>query len=196
MSTDRFPEADYAATPLTEEERWGLIPDHITTRGELIEAENISVTAAEKSAFALKRNVLDEDYLQMLHMAMFRTVWNWAGEYRRSEHRTGVHYWRIAMELRELLVNTRVWLEHKTYGPDEIAARFHHKLCWIRCFPDGNGRHARLAADLLLVSLDQPRFSWGRQGLIDPSQRRQRYADALRAADGHDLQPLLDFVRT
>lgn len=196
MSDDSLSDVDDVASPLTAEERQGLIPSHIILRRDLIEAENICVTAAEKSAFALKRNVLDEDYLQMLHMAMFRDVWNWAGEYRRSEHRTGVHYWRIATELRELLVNTRFWLEHKTYGPDEIAARFHHKLCWIRCFPDGNVRHARLATDLLLVSLEQPRFSWGRQGLMDSRPRRQRYIDALRAADGNDLQPLLDFVRT
>jgi fido (protein-threonine AMPylation protein) len=28
--------------------------------------------------------------------------------------------------------------------------RFHHRLVQIHPFPDGNGRHARLAADLLV----------------------------------------------
>lgn len=196
MSCDFFSDTEGMAIALTGEEGSGLIPSHIVLRSELIEAEKINVAAAERSAFALKRDVLDEFNLQMLHMAMFRDVWKWAGEFRRIEHTTGVHYWRILTELRELLVTAGFWLEQNIYAIDEIAARFHHKLVWIRCFQGGNGRHARLAADLLLVSFDQPRFSWGGQGLKDPALARQRYLNALRAADENDLQPLLDFVRT
>ena len=90
----------------------------------------------------------------------------------------------------------RYWIAHKTYPVDEIAARFHHKLVWIHCFPNGNGRHARLAADLLLVSLGQPRFTLGRQGLVNPGETRQGYVAALQAADNHDIQLLLAFVRS
>jgi Fic-DOC domain mobile mystery protein B len=196
MSEDPLFEPDDAATPLTAEEKQDLIPSYIALRRELNEAEQINVTAAEQTAFARRRNVLDERYLRRLHQSMFRDVWKWAGKFRKSERNIGVQPWRIAPELRELLDNVRFWIAHKTYVVDEIAARFHHKLVWIHCFPNGNGRHARLAADLLVVSLGQARFTWGRQSLVNPGQTRQRYVAALQAADNHDIQPLLAFVRS
>jgi Fic-DOC domain mobile mystery protein B len=196
MSEDPLFEADDAATPLTAEEKQGLIPSYIALRRELNEAEQSNVTAAEQAAFARKRDVLDERYLRLLHQNMFGDVWKWAGEFRKSERNIGVQPWRIATELRELLDNVRYWVGHKTYPVDQIAARFHHKLVWIHCFPNGNGRHARLATDLLLTALGQPRFTWGRQSLIDSGETRKRYVAALRAADNHDIQPLLGFVRS
>jgi len=80
--------------------------------------------------------------------------------------------------------------------PDGIAARFHHRLVWIHAYPNGNGRHARLATDLPLKANGQRRFSWGSQSLIDALQTRQNYVKALRAADNHDFTPLIAFVRS
>ena len=196
MSEDPLLEADDAATPLTADEKRGLIPSYITLRRELNEAEQVNVTAAEQAAFARKRNVLDERYLRAPHGSMFGDVWTWAGEFRKTERNIGVPPWCIAIDLRELLDNARHWIDHNTYPADEIAARFHHKLVWIHCFPNGNGRHARLATDLLLVNIGRPRFTWGRQGLINSGETRQRYVEALRAADNHDIGPLLEFVRS
>jgi Fic-DOC domain mobile mystery protein B len=127
---------------------------------------------------------------------MFGRVWDWAGEYRRTDKNVGVASYRVAQEVRQLLDNCRYWVEHNSYEADEIAARFHHKLVWIHCYPNGNGRHARIAADLLLAAMDRPRFSWGRESLIDANETRHRYVAALRAADGHDMRPLLGFVRS
>ena len=196
MSTDPLFEADDAATPLTPEEKLGLIPSYITLRRELNEAEQINVTRAEQWAFSRKRDVLDEAYLRRLHKQMFQDVWTWAGEFRTSERNIGVEPWRIATELREVLENVRYWIDHQTYLIDEIAARFHHKLVWIHCFANGNGRHGRLATDLLLVNLGQPRFTWGSQSLVNAGDTRRSYVVALRAADNRDIQPLLTFVRS
>ena len=196
MSKDPLFEADDAATPLTPEEKLGLMPNYISLRRELNEAEQINVTRAEQTAFARKRAVLDERYLRRLHKQMFRDVWTWAGEFRTSERNIGVEPWRIAVELHELLENVRYWIAHQTYPIDEIATRFHHKLVWIHCFANGNGRHGRLAADLLLVSFGQPRFTWGRQSLVSAGDTRRGYVAALRAADNRDVQPLLAFVRS
>ena len=196
MSTDPLFEADDAATPLTSEEKLGLMPSYITFRRELNEAEQINVTHAEQWAFSRKRDVLNEAYLRRLHKQMFQDVWTWAGEFRTSERNIGVEPWRIVTELRELLENVRYWIAHQTYTADEIAARFHHKLVWIHCFANGNGRHGRLATDLLLVNLGQPRFTWGRQSLVNAGDTRRSYVAALRAADNRDIQPLLKFVRS
>lgn len=193
---DLLLEEDDASTPLTVEEREGLIPSYVTMRRELNEAEQANILEAEQWAFARTRNVLDERFLTALHKRMFGRVWRWAGKFRRTERNVGVDPFRIATDLRQLLDDSRYWIEHATYLPDEICARFHHRLVAIHPFPNGNGRHARLATDLLLVELGQPRFSWGRTNLVNPGETRQAYVTALRAADGRNIQPLLTFVRS
>lgn len=187
---------DDAETPLSPEERDGIIPSYITLRGELNAAEQDNILEAESWAFRRRRDVLDEKFLNNLHQRMYGRVWRWAGQYRRSDKNIGVDWSTIPQHLRQLLDDGRFWVEHESYGSDEIAARFHHKLVWIHCYPNGNGRHGRLAADLLLTSMDRPRFSWGSANLVDVSETRLRYVAALRAADGHDFTPLLEFVRS
>lgn len=77
----------------------------------------------------------------------------WAGKSRRSGKNIGIDAYRIPTELRQLLDDCRYWIENATYEPDEIATRFHHRLVWVHIFPNGNGRHARLATDLLLAAM-------------------------------------------
>lgn len=194
--TKPIDEQDDAATPLSEEEREGLIPSYITLRGELNEAEQANILEAQEWAFARKRDVLHEKFLNNLHERMFGNVWRWAGSYRRTGKNVGVDAYRIPLELRQLLDDCRHWIDHETYEPDELAARFHHKLVWIHSYPNGNGRHARLATDLLLASLGRERFTWGSENLVSPSKTRQCYIAALRDADNHNIQSLLRFVRS
>jgi len=194
--TDPLFEHDDAATPLSEEEKEGLIPSYITLRGELNEAEQANILEAEAWAFKRKRNVLVERFLNSLHKRMYDRVWNWAGEYRRTGKNIGVDAYRIPTQLRQLIEDCRFWIENETYPPDEIAAQYHHKLVWIHAYPNGNGRHARLATDLLLTALGRERFTWGQVNLVDVSETRQAYVAALRAADAHDYGPLFEFVRS
>ncbi len=194
--TDLLLEQDDASTPLTHEEREGLFPSYITLRSELNEAEQSNILEAEEWAFARTRDVLNERFLTNLHKRMFGRVWHWAGEFRRTERNIGIVPYRIPIDLRQLLDDCRYWIVHGTYKPDEIAARFHHRLVLIHSFPNGNGRHARTAADLLLVRLSRPRFTWGRASLVNVSETRETYIAALQAADHHDIAPLLAFVRS
>lgn len=194
--TGLLDQTDDAATPLDEEEKDGLIPSYITLRGELNEAEQANILEAADWAFDRKRDVLDEKFLNDLHKRMFGRVWKWAGSYRHSGKNVGVDAYMIPQELRQLLDDCRYWIENDTYSADEIAARFHHKLVWIHAYPNGNGRHARLATDLLLTAMKEPRFTWGSENLTDPGETRQLYIAALRAADAHDIGPLMEFVRT
>jgi Fic-DOC domain mobile mystery protein B len=190
-------EGDDAATPLTPEEREALIPTYITLRGELNEVEQIGIADADRWAFARRRGgVLDEEFLRQLHKRMFGDVWKWAGQFRTTPRNIGVEAWEIGPRLRQLLDDVRYWVEHQTYTTDEIAVRFHHRLVWIHPFPNGNGRLSRLAADLLAVQLDQERFTWGSGNLVATAELRKRYVDALRAADGHDIGPLMTFTRS
>jgi len=193
--TDPLDPQDDGNTGLTPEEREGLVPSYITTRAELNEAEQANILEGREWAFSRKRDILDEALLKKLHIRMYGNVWAWAGRYRDSGKNIGVEAHRITTELKQLLDDVRSWIEHDTYPADEIAARFHHRLTHIHCYPNGNGRHARMATDLLLTSLGERPFSWGSANLVDAGKTRQRYIAALRAADKHDIGPLLEFVR-
>ena len=194
--TDPLAEQDDASTPLSPEERERLIPSYITLRGELNEAEQANILEGDAWAFSRKRNVLDEAFLNTLHKRMYGNVWRWAGTHRKSQKNIGIEFYKIPTELRTLLDDCRYWIERNIYPPEELAARFHHRLVWIQCYPNGNGRHARLAADLLLASLSRERFSWGSANLVDAGVTRAAYVAALRAADKNDYGPLFAFVRS
>lgn len=195
MSDPLFEAEDDAATPLAPDERAQLIPTYITTRAQLNEAEQIGISQADLWAFQRRRNVLDEAFLLALHKRMLGGVWRWAGAFRTTERNIGIEAYRIGMELRTLTGDATYWIDHQTYGPDEIAVRFHHRLVAIHPFSNGNGRHARLAADLLAVGLGRDRLTWGSANLVEAAQTRARYIAALKAADSHDLGPLLTFAR-
>jgi len=196
VSDPLFDAEDDAATPLTPDERAQLIPTYITTRAQLNEAEQANIADADLWAFSRKRDVLDEAFLMNLHKRMLNGVWKWAGSVRQTERNIGIQAYRIGMELRQLLDDVRYWVEHRTFSPDEIAVRFHHRLVFIHPFPNGNGRHARLVADLLAVQLGQARFSWGSANLGAVDNARDAYVAALKAADNHDIAPLLAFARS
>jgi Fic-DOC domain mobile mystery protein B len=127
---------------------------------------------------------------------MLGDVWRWAGKFRASERNLGITFYEIPVAVRQLLDDTKAWIQYKTYPPDEIAVRFHHRLVQIHAFPNGNGRHARLMADLLVMGLGSERFSWGSANLKDAGAVRQRYIAALQSADNHDISPLLAFARS
>lgn len=187
---------DDAATPLTPEERRDLIPSYITNRDQLNEVEQLGITEADRWAFSRKRDVVNQRFLLNLHKRMFEDVWKWAGTFRTRPRNIGVEAYRIAVDLHQLLDDVRYWVDHSTYGVDEIALRFHVRLTWIHPFPNGNGRHARLAADLLVVSLGGQRFSWGAGHLVDADNLRKTYISAVRAGDRHEFGPLLSFARS
>jgi Fic-DOC domain mobile mystery protein B len=195
MADELFQEPE-DATPLTPEERAELIPAHIAYRTELNAAEQENIARGQDWALARKRDLLSEKFIKDLHARMLGDVWRWAGKYRTTERNLGIHYYEISIAVRELLEDAKTWVQHNTYSADEIAVRFHHRLVMIHPFPNGNGRHSRLIADLLVMSLGGERFSWGRANLQQASDMRRQYIEALRAADKHDYAALLKFARS
>lgn len=193
--SDLFEEPD-DATPLTPEEQPELIPAHIAFRSELNEAEQTNIARAQDWALARRREVLTENFIKTLHKKMLGDVWRWAGKFRTSERNLGIAPSEIPIALRQLLDDARTWIEHQSYPADEIAVRFHHRQVQIHPFANGNGRHARLLADLIVMSLGGERFSWGKTNLQNAGEVRERYIKALQAADNHDLGPLLVFARS
>ena len=196
--TDIFQEPD-DATPLAPEERDALLQTWITDRDDLNEAEQENIVKG--AAWARRRrgkavDLLNEDFAKTLHKQMFGEVWKWAGAYRQTERNIGIEAYRIPTEMPAMFGDVRYWIEHETHTPDEIAVRLHHRLTAIHPFPNGNGRHARLMADLLIERLGGQAFTWGGGSLANIGELRKRYVAALKAADNHDVGPLLKFARS
>ena len=196
MTAKLFEDDDDANTPLTGEEREQIIPSYITMRHELNEAEQVNIGQALRWVTIRKRDILDQEFLSQLHKRMFGDVWRWAGQYRTTPRNIGVDAYRIPMDLRQLVDDARYWVEHETYPPDEIAIRFSHRLVAIHPFPNGNGRFSRMVGDMLAVQLGSTPFTWGSVGLVNASETRAAYVAALKAADRHDIGPLLAFARS
>lgn len=185
-------------TPLDPDEKAGLLPQHLATKGDLNDWEQENLLRALRW---LKRarspDVLSEGFCRTLHSKMFDLTWAWAGTFRKSDKNIGCDWTQVAVRLNTLFGNVRWWIENATFPVDEIAARFHRDLVWIHPFPNGNGRHSRMMADALLRSMGQPAFTWGNSGnLVAANAARARYLAALRAADQGNFQLLLAFVRS
>jgi Fic-DOC domain mobile mystery protein B len=127
---------------------------------------------------------------------MLGEVWNWAGMYRRSERNIGIEAYRIVTDVPMMFDDVGYWITNAVYSSDEIAVRLHHRLVAIHPFANGNGRHARLMADLLVERLTGTAFSWGAGTISGVGELRARYIAGLRSADAHDLGPLLAFARS
>lgn len=196
MTDALFHEDDDANTPLDAEEMQQLIPSYITLRRELNEAEQVNIAHASKWLSSRRSDPLDEALLRELHRRMFGQVWRWAGHYRKTARNIGEDANRVRMDTAQALDDARFWVANATYAPDEIAVRFSHRLVAIHPFPNGNGRLSRMAGDLLAVQLGRPQFSWGSHSLTDANVTRAAYIAALRAADAHDLGPLILFARS
>ena len=150
------PEYIEGQTPLDDDEQEGLLITTITTRGELDEFEQLNIE--EAIIWSLRRSfkledVFTESLIKTLHIKMYGNVWKWAGEFRKSNKNIGVDKFEISVELNKLLNDTIYWIENKVFEPDEIAIRFKHRLVSIHCFPNGNGRHSRLIADIIIEKI-------------------------------------------
>jgi len=181
------------ATPLDPDEFSGLKFPHIQTRGELDQMEQVNIQDGLRWLAQQKEiNVFNDTFLRELHKRLFGEVWSWAGSFRLTEKNIGVAPEQIAVSLRNLLDDVEYWCEYETYDQQEIALRFHHRLVQIHLFPNGNGRHARIATDaLLLKKFGKSEIKWGNTQLQDSGKHRKDYIESLRQADKGDYEPFL-----
>ena len=185
-------------TPLDEDEKEGLRIKSLTTRGELDELEQLNIEKAIEWTMTRKQKpekILTHDFVRLLHYKMFGDVWKWAGEFRHTNKNLGCDWQQVGILLRQLNDDGAYWLENKTFSDTEIALRYKHRIVSIHCFPNGNGRHSRLMADVIISHIfRRPVFAWGGTYLSDNGEARKNYLIAVRQADKGDLKPLIDFA--
>ncbi len=189
-------------TPLDPDEKDGLLIPTVLTRGELDEVEQRNIeeairwTLERRKRFSMDE-IFTEQFVIELHKRMYGEVWEWAGRFRNTNKNIGVDKYQIGTELRALLDDCRYWIENKTFSEDETAVRFKHRIVSIHCFANGNGRHSRLIADVVIEKVfGQPVFTWGSQSLIRKNNFRSAYLAALRNADNGNVESLIAFARS
>jgi Fic family protein len=91
----------------------------------------------------------------------------------------------------KLVTDVQHWIGTKEYPGPVVAALAHFGLISIHPFEDGNGRTARLLADMILQQT-----GWSNEGMLSVSEailrRQQDYYDALRSTQGEDFRPDVD----
>lgn len=186
-------------TPLNEEEKEGLKIKSITTQKELDEFEQLNIEKAVEwtiRANLTPKKILTEKFIKDLHKKMYDDVWKWAGEFRMTDKNIGIKWSQIGIELKNLIDDTKYWIENKTYPPIEIAIRFKHRIVAIHCFPNGNGRHSRMMADIIIKSIfGKEIFSWHQSNMVKANETRNEYINALRKADNGNIAPLIKFAK-
>ncbi|TGK61624.1 mobile mystery protein B [Leptospira wolffii] len=187
-------------TPIDPDEKNGLKIRSISILDELNEWEQWNIEKAVEWSMRKRFSrdtILQMDFVDKLHKRMFGEVWGWAGTHRKTNKNIGVDKFQISSRLSGLLSDCRFWIENGTYGGDEIAIRFKHRIVSIHCYPNGNGRHSRLMADIIVTNLfNLAPFSWGRFSSFSEDLSRKKYLEALRDADRGDLSSLIRFARS
>ena len=187
-------------TPLTDDEKEGLLIKSISTRGELDEFEQHHI---EKAMLWLRRKqfsaeeIISEKFVRDLHRRMYEGVWKRAGQFRRSEKNIGLASHQVSTSLRQLLGDCLFWFQHGTYPEEELVIRFKHRLVQIHCFANGNGRHSRLLADVMMEKIfHRKAFTWGAANQAKQGDPRTAYIKALKEADNGDYDNLIDFAKS
>lgn len=141
-----------------------------------------------------------------IHQRMFGEVWTWAGSVRRRETSIGIDPSQIQTQFQQLVQNFR-W---RAANADEIGfseeerrelgIRFHTEMVAIHVFVNGDGRHARLVANLVdsamgFGSLADPLYPWGARSGLRSAESRKLYLDAIKLAGSRgEYGPLLDIA--
>lgn len=175
----------------------GLKVKGVTTRSGLntLEARNILQATIQYLASrpTAKQAPFDLAWVKRLHQEMFGDVWTWAGQIRTVELNLGSPAYQIETLLQQLLDDLAYWPEA---GVDiiEQATRLHHRAVSIHPFLNGNGRWARMLANIWLARNGSPLVHWPTD-LDHASEYRQAYLHAIRKADDHDYGDLLELHR-
>ena len=186
-------------TPLDEDEKEGLKIKSITMQKELDEFEQLTIEKAVEWTIRTKfkpEKILTEKFIKNLHKKMYGDVWKWAGEFRKTEKNIGIQWTQIGIALKNLIDDTKYWIENKSYPPEEIAIRFKYRIVSIHCFPNGNGRHSRIMADIIIESIFRKEvFDWQKSNMVKADETRKKYIQSLKDADNGNILPLINFAK-
>ncbi len=173
----------------------GLIPSGITVKSALDEweAENI-LKAYNRYLKTSRKRAISPGLITAVHKEMFGLTWKWAGSFRKENLNLGVEWFAIPVEIKKLCDDIAFWEKSKNVNILEQSVRIHHRLVRIHPFLNGNGRHARMIADIFLSGRGKKLPLWPDKDMVETTDIRKRYIHCLKEADNGDYAGLLEFT--
>jgi fido (protein-threonine AMPylation protein) len=165
----------------------------VKTRRQLAqpEAENIRKATLKylTGKLTCRKAPFDVAWMLRLHHEMLGDVWQWAGQTRRTGCQFGVDWQQIEMQLYGTVEDLEIWQESMDLL--EQSTNLHFRGVWIHPFQDGNGRWARLLANIWLRLNGEPIVEWPAEVSGIESRIRQEYLDCIRHAIDGEMGPLI-----
>jgi cell filamentation protein len=131
-----------------------------------------------------------------IHRTAFGELYAWAGKWRTIEFQVGKLTPPHPSQVPNLMyqyaddVNYRLKFVKEKVEVAELLAHLHHRFVWIHPFNNGNGRTARLLLNAAaMLKGFEPVQLYHREG-----EARKEYIEALRKADGGDVQALTNLI--
>lgn len=192
MKTDPNWEGIPDETPLADIS--GLIPkDTVRNRRQLdvAEAANIAIPHAKYMVGRISRAdaPFTFDWMIGLHKEMFCNVWKWAGKIRNFDLNIGEPGNKVEVSLFDFAKNIPFY---STKIDDLItsASIVHHRAVQIHPFTNGNGRWARLLANIWLRLHGSKPTEWP-PTMGNDGDTRKLYLSAIKKADNGDFDDLI-----
>lgn len=190
-----FFEQPEGATPIDDISELKI--ENINTLNELNKAEMRNILCALRKHLMSRvehpHKWFNFSNLISIHKDMFSDVWEWAGQFRRTQTSIGIQSYLISTELKKLCDDAKFWYTGNSLSLLEQAARIHHRLVWIHPFPNGNGRFARLVSDMYLKGCRGKHPNWP-TNLQENAVERKKYISTLKAADEGNFEPLIAYL--
>lgn len=176
----------------------GLKLKEVATRRQLslVEAENVLKATVKYLAAKPSRRMAPYNltWFLKLHEEMFGDVWEWAGKPRQVDLNIGVAWHQVEADLQNLVTDLEYW-EQNWSDVLEQAVYLHHRAVHVHPFMNGNGRWARMLANIWLRLHDRPVIEWPEETIGAVGAVRNAYLAAIRSADNGDMGHLLDLHR-
>ncbi|AMV27688.1 Fic/DOC family protein [Gemmata sp. SH-PL17] len=172
----------------------GLLIKDIGTRGQLNQAEAENITLVVAKYFVGRLTEVDApftfDWVFALHKEMFGRVWAWAGTPRTCNLNLGCPAHDVKANVLGLVQDISYWGKGP-YSLIEDAALLHYRAVKIHPFLNGNGRWARMLANIWLRLHGSDPVLWPEPQIGEVSPIRSEYIAAIQAADRLDYAPLV-----
>lgn len=166
---------------------------NVKTRGELNELEAANILKATLKYLGKKptrRSArFDFSWGLKLHKEMFGDVWRWAGKMRTSDLNIGMPWQQVEPALFELFQNLTLWEQSEVDLMDQVTW-LHHRAVFIHPFKNGNGRWARMLANVWLKLHGENPTMWPEASVGTVSEIREEYLKAVRLGDEGDFELL------
>ena len=158
------------------------------------EAKNITQATLKYLSLVPDKKLapFDFEWFLTLHKDMFGDVWEWAGKLRQVELSIGVKAYLVSTEIKKLVDDLAFWEQNRIFDVIEIASRVHHRAVQIHPFLSGNGRWARMLANIYLKQNGLQPTKWNENLLSKENLHRDDYIKALKKADGGDYGYLIE----